>query len=153
MSEQLADFSDTFYYRAIRTRIGERLRTLFVPTEPPPKRLLELLHALDQPKGSDSSRVDEKSDEPLKKLPEAKRGRGTPPRRGKRARDELSETERIEKIQSGYLVRGANGEVLVYVYCRANESDSLEENVLTEDEARQLAIDVAKLSALMRRDE
>ena len=43
--------------------------------------------------------------------------------------DELSETERIEKIQGGYLVRGANGEVLVYVYCRANESDSLEENV------------------------
>jgi hypothetical protein len=57
------------------------------------------------------------------------------------------------KTQSGYLVRGAKGEVLVYVYCRANESDSLEENVLTEDEARQLAIDVAKLSALMRRDE
>ena len=66
--------------------------------------------------------------------------------------DELSETERIEKIQGGYLVRSANGEVLVHVYCRATESEALEENVLTEDEARQLAIDVAKLSALMRRD-
>jgi hypothetical protein len=66
---------------------------------------------------------------------------------------ELSETERIEKIQSGYLVRGASGEILVYVYCRANESEASEENVLTEDEARQLAIDVAKLSALMRREE
>jgi hypothetical protein len=125
-----------FYNGAIRTKIGEGLRTLFVPTEPPPKRLLELLHALDQPKGG-----------------EAKRARGTRPRRGKRAMDELSETERIEKIQSGYLVRGANGEVLVYVYCRATESEALEENVLTEDEARQLAIDVAKLSALMRREE
>jgi hypothetical protein len=90
--------------------------------------------------------------EPLKKLPEAKRARGTPRRRGKRAMDELSETERIEKIQGGYLVRGANGEVLVHVYCRATESEALEENVLTEEEARQLAIDVAKLSALMRRD-
>jgi hypothetical protein len=64
--------------------------------------------------------------------------------------DELSETERIEKIQGG--VRGANGEVLVHVYCGATESEALEENVLTEEEARQLAIDVAKLSALMRRD-
>jgi hypothetical protein len=125
-----------FYNGAIRTKIGEGLRTLFVPTEPPPKRLLELLHALDQPKGS-----------------EAKRARGTPPRLGKRAMDELSEAERIEKIQGGYVVRGANGEVLVHVYCRANESEALEENVLTEDEARQLAIDVAKLSALMRREE
>jgi hypothetical protein len=35
-----------FYNGAIRTKIGEGLRTLFVPTEPPPKRLLELLHAL-----------------------------------------------------------------------------------------------------------
>jgi hypothetical protein len=51
------------------------------------------------------------------------------------------------------LVRGANGEVLVHVYCRATESEALEENVLTEGEARQLAIDVAKLSALMRREE
>jgi hypothetical protein len=122
-----------FYNEAIRTKIGEGLRTLFVPTEPPPKRLLELLHALDQPKGS-----------------EAKRARGAPPRLGKRAMDELSETERIEKIKGGYVVRGANGEVLVHVYCRANESEALEENVLTEDEARQLAIDVAKLSALLR---
>jgi hypothetical protein len=124
-----------FYNGAIRTKIGEGLRTLFVPTQPTPKRLLELLDALDQHKGG-----------------EAKRARGTPPRRGKRAMDGLSETERLEKIQGGYLVRGANGEILVYVYCRANESEALEENVLTEDEARQLAIDVANLSALMRRE-
>jgi hypothetical protein len=141
-----------FYNGAIRTEIGEGLGTLFVPTEPPSKRILELLHALDQPEGSDSSRIYEKSDEPPKKLPEAKRARGTPPRRGKRAMGELSETERIEKIQGGYLVRGADGEVLVHVYCRATESEALEENVLTEEEARQLAIAVAKLSALMRRD-
>jgi hypothetical protein len=86
-------------------------------------------------------RIYEQSDEPPKKLPEAKRARGTPPRRGKRAMDELSETERIEKIEGGHLVRGANGEVLVHVYCRATESEALEENVLTEEEARQLAIE------------
>jgi hypothetical protein len=142
-----------FYNGAIRTKIGEGLRTLFVLTEPPPRRLLQLLHALDHPEGGDSSPLYGKSDEPLKKLPEAKRARGTPLRRGKRAMDELSETERIEKIQGGYLVRGANGEILVHVYCRATESEALEEDVLTEGEARQLAIDVAKLSALMRREE
>jgi hypothetical protein len=43
------DFSDSFYYRAIRTKIGEALRNRLVSKEPPPKRLLDLLHALDQP--------------------------------------------------------------------------------------------------------
>ena len=43
------DFSDSFYYRAIRTKIGEVLRGRFEPTEPPPKRLMDLLHALHGP--------------------------------------------------------------------------------------------------------
>lgn len=47
------DFSDSFYYRAIRTKIGEALRSLLAPTEPPPERLLELLQKLDQLKGED----------------------------------------------------------------------------------------------------
>jgi hypothetical protein len=46
-----ADSSDSFYYRAIRTKIGEALRSQFVPTEPPPKRLLDFLQELDQLKG------------------------------------------------------------------------------------------------------
>src|ERR1700675_1949543 len=40
------DFSDSFYYRAIRTRIGEALRSQLVPTEPTPERFLKLLLAL-----------------------------------------------------------------------------------------------------------
>jgi hypothetical protein len=55
MSERPDHFSDSFYYRAIRTRIGEALRTLLVPTEPAPERFLKLLLALDQPKGGDAS--------------------------------------------------------------------------------------------------
>jgi hypothetical protein len=55
-------FSDSFYHRAIRTGIGKSLRTLFVPTEPPPERLLKLLLALDQPKGGDASGIEEKQD-------------------------------------------------------------------------------------------
>jgi hypothetical protein len=45
------DFSDSFYYRAIRTRIGVALRSQLVPTEPTPERFLKLLLALDQPNG------------------------------------------------------------------------------------------------------
>jgi len=44
------DFSDSFYYRAIRTRIGEALRSQLVPTEPPPRKVLDLLQALDRPR-------------------------------------------------------------------------------------------------------
>jgi hypothetical protein len=44
------DFSDSFYYRAIRTKIGEAVRSELEPTEPPPKRLLDLLQALDHPR-------------------------------------------------------------------------------------------------------
>jgi hypothetical protein len=42
---------DSFYYRAIRTRIGVALRSQLVPTEPTPERFLKLLLALDQPNG------------------------------------------------------------------------------------------------------
>jgi hypothetical protein len=63
-----------FYNRAIRTKIGEGLRTLFVPTEPPPKRLLELLHVLDQPNRATSG-TEENLDEVRKKLPRARRTR------------------------------------------------------------------------------
>src|SRR5271170_4279557 len=60
MSERPEDFSDSFYYRAIRTRIGEALRTLFVPTEPAPERFVKLLLALDRPKGAHNSGMEEK---------------------------------------------------------------------------------------------
>jgi hypothetical protein len=42
------DFSDSFYYRAIRTKIGEALRRQLLAKEPPPERVLDLLQELDQ---------------------------------------------------------------------------------------------------------
>lgn len=54
----MPDREDSFCYRAIRTRMGEALRTLFVPTEPSPKRHVKLLHALDQPKGDNEKKQD-----------------------------------------------------------------------------------------------
>jgi hypothetical protein len=54
------DFSDSFYYRAIRTKIGEALRSHLLPTEPSPKRLFDLLQKLDEPRVGDTGRTDEK---------------------------------------------------------------------------------------------
>ncbi len=45
------DFSDSFYYRAIRTKIGEALRSQLLAKEPPPERVLDLLQQLDQADG------------------------------------------------------------------------------------------------------
>ena len=47
------DFSDTFYYRAIRTKIGEALRDRLVPKEPLPERLLDLVQQVERPRGDD----------------------------------------------------------------------------------------------------
>jgi hypothetical protein len=55
------------------------------------------------------------------------------------------EKERIEKVPGGYVVRDSDGQALVYYYCGANETEALQANVLTEDEARRLAISIAKL--------
>jgi hypothetical protein len=40
-------FSDSFYYRAIQTKIGEALRTRLVPTEPASDQILVALQQLD----------------------------------------------------------------------------------------------------------
>jgi hypothetical protein len=45
------DFSDSFYYRAIRTKIGEALRSQLLAKEPPPERVLDLLQEFDQADG------------------------------------------------------------------------------------------------------
>jgi hypothetical protein len=52
---------------------------------------------------------------------------------------------RTEKMPGGYVVRDANGQALAYVYSRAND--------LTEDEARRITANIAKLPALLQREE
>ena len=54
-----------------------------------------------------------------------------------------------DKIPGGYVVRDANGQALVYLYSRDNEAEALQAKVLTKDEARRSAINVACLPQLL----
>ena len=56
---------------------------------------------------------------------------------------------RSEKIPGGYVVRDAHGQALAYVYSRATEADAMQAKVLTEDEARRVAINIARLPQLL----
>ena len=46
-------------------------------------------------------------------------------------------------------MRDANGQALAYVYSRATETDALQAKVLTEDEARRVVINIARLPELL----
>jgi K+/H+ antiporter YhaU regulatory subunit KhtT len=50
-----------------------------------------------------------------------------------------------DKMPGGHVVRDANGQALAYVYSRDSEAEALQVKVLTKDEARRIAINVAKL--------
>jgi hypothetical protein len=55
---------------------------------------------------------------------------------------------RADKIPGGYVVRDANGQVLAYVYSRETEAEALQTKVLTKDEARRGAVNIARLPEL-----
>jgi hypothetical protein len=63
-------FSDSFYYRAMQTKIGEELRTRLVPTEPASDQILKALQDLDhQPEDQET---EEKQDRPKQETPAMK---------------------------------------------------------------------------------
>jgi hypothetical protein len=58
-----------------------------------------------------------------------------------------------EKMRGGYVVRDAHGQSLAYVYSRATETDAMQAKVLTEDEARRVAANIARLPQLLGHQE
>ena len=55
----------------------------------------------------------------------------------------------VENIPGGLKVCDANGQSLAYVYSRDNPNDAHMAKVLTEDEARRIASNIAKLPTLL----
>ena len=55
----------------------------------------------------------------------------------------------VEKIPGGLKVCDADGQSLAYVYSRENPNDAHMAKVLTENEARRIASNIAKLPTLL----
>ena len=60
---------------------------------------------------------------------------------------------RADKTPHGYVVRDANGQELAYIYSRENEVEALQAKVLTKDEARRIAVNIARLPGLLGKGE
>jgi hypothetical protein len=52
-------------------------------------------------------------------------------------------------MPGGYVVRDATGQALAYVYSRDNDAEARQAKVLTSDEGRRIATNIARLPELL----
>ena len=50
-----------------------------------------------------------------------------------------------DPMPGGYVVRDANGQALAFVHSRENDGEARQAKVLTKDEARRIALNIARL--------
>jgi hypothetical protein len=55
----------------------------------------------------------------------------------------------LTRCREGYVVRDASGQALAYIYSRDNATEALQAKMLTKDEARRIAVNIARLSELL----
>lgn len=58
---------------------------------------------------------------------------------------------RADKTAGGYAVRDATGQAVAWVYCRDTMAEAMQAKVLTPDEARRVAANIARLPDLLKR--